>query len=99
VVGIAFPIKSSRTITTVIPAGPIFFCAPPNIKPNFVMSNGRLNMFDDISTTNGTPLALGRPCLLYRILLLLSPLKWTMFLQTIEKGNGPNKAVKINPNK
>lgn len=34
VVETAFPIKSSRTITTVIPDGPIFFCAPANTNPN-----------------------------------------------------------------
>lgn len=31
---IGFPIKSSRMITTVTPAVPMFFWAPPNITPN-----------------------------------------------------------------
>lgn len=30
----AFPMRSSLTMTTVMPAGPIFFWAPANINPN-----------------------------------------------------------------
>lgn len=34
VIGIACPIRSSRTITNVIPDGPMFFCAQAKITPN-----------------------------------------------------------------
>lgn len=32
--GIAFPKRSSLTITNVTPAGPMFFWAPANMTPN-----------------------------------------------------------------
>ena len=55
----AFPIRSSLTITTVIPAGPMFFCAPANINPYFETSIGRDIKFEDMSQTNGTPFVSG----------------------------------------
>ncbi len=36
-------------ITTVTPAGPMFFCAPANTSPNGVMSKGRESMSEDMS--------------------------------------------------
>jgi hypothetical protein len=50
---IAFPIKSSRIITRVTPAGPKFFCAPANIRPYFDILIGFENKFDEQSAQIG----------------------------------------------
>ena len=47
-------IKDLRMITTVTPAGPIFFCAPAKIKPYRFTSQGSDKMQEDISATKGT---------------------------------------------
>ena len=40
--------------TTTTPAGPIFFCAPAMMAPNFVTSYTSDRMFEDMSATRGT---------------------------------------------
>ena len=50
----ALPSRSLRTMTTTTPAGPIFFCAPAMMAPNFVTSYTSDRMFEDISATRGT---------------------------------------------
>ena len=51
--GRAFPTRSLRTITTVRPAGAIFFCALAYIRPNFDTSTGSERIDEDISATSG----------------------------------------------
>src|ERR1700734_1250104 len=45
--------RSFRTITTVAPDGPRFFCAPAKIQPKRFTSTGRDKISDDMSATNG----------------------------------------------
>src|SRR5205814_8902917 len=47
-------------MTTVTPAGPMFFCAPAYISAWRPTSIGRLNMSDEVSLTSGAPPASGR---------------------------------------
>src|ERR1700722_4394474 len=47
--------KSFRTITTVAPEGPRFFCAPAKMQPNLFTSIGFDKMSEDMSATSGTP--------------------------------------------
>ena len=54
VIGNAWPIRSSRTMMIVTPAGPRFFCAPPYSRPYFETSIGFDMKFDDTSATSGT---------------------------------------------
>src|ERR1700687_5626903 len=49
--------KSFRTMTTVTPLGPRFFCAPAKISPNLDTSMGREAMSEDMSATSGAGLA------------------------------------------
>src|SRR5471032_126909 len=51
--GSALPSKSSRTMTMVTPAGPMFFCAPAKITPYCDTSTTRDRMCDDMSATIG----------------------------------------------
>ena len=48
------PIRSSRMMTIVRPAGATFFCAPAYRRPNFETSIGRLRMQEEMSATSGT---------------------------------------------
>src|SRR5450830_1680693 len=54
-IGKALPSKSSRTMTTVRPAGPIFFCAPPKMTPYCDTSITRDRICDDMSATMVVP--------------------------------------------
>ena len=50
---IALPIRSSRTIAIVRPAGAIFFWAPAKSAPNLVTSIGSERIQDEISAISG----------------------------------------------
>ena len=53
-IGRASSSRSSRTITRVRPAGPMFFWAPAKITPYFDTSIFRDRMCEDMSATIGT---------------------------------------------
>ena len=48
------PMRSSRMMTMVRPAGATFFCAPAYKTPNLETSIGRLKMQEEMSATSGT---------------------------------------------
>jgi hypothetical protein len=50
--GSALPSRSSRTMTMVTPAGPMFFCAPAKITPYLATSITRDRMCEDMSATS-----------------------------------------------
>ena len=60
VISIGSPMRSSRIMTTVTPAGPMFFCAPAKSRPNFETSIGSERMQEEISATRGTEPVSGR---------------------------------------
>ena len=68
---IAFPIRSSRIITTVTPAGPTFFCAPAKRRPNLLTSISSESIIDEISVTRGTFPVSGRVVYLVPYIVLL----------------------------
>ena len=46
-------------MTTAMPAGPTFFCTPPQMRPYFVTSQGRERNMLDWSDTSTFPLVSG----------------------------------------